>query len=315
MRSRQDIISEVLIKKQERLAEKIKIKEKKQESLKTNNADYKKICDEIKMIGSRLALVALSGNKTEINKLKERLNTLNTAKEEMLKSADIKDIEYDCPLCKDKGITDDKLCSCVKKEADEICLAELNKIAPSESCHFHNFDLSFYEDKKAKDRMTAIFTSVKDYAEKFDDNTKENLLFTGNTGLGKTHLSLAVANKVITKGKSVIYSPAYNLFGQIETEHFKDHTDKTYKDATETDLLIIDDLGGEFVSPFVLSVVYNIINTRINSSKPTIISTNLDFEELEKRYTPRVVSRLIGEYEIKQFLGRDIRLAKKLGKK
>ena len=81
------------------------------------------------------------------------------------------------------------------------------------------------------------------------------------------------------------------------------------------DLLILDDLGAEFTSAFVTASIYNIVNSRLLSGLPTIVSTNLSLSELEKRYGERVVSRFMGCYEIKQFAGRDVRVMKKVMEK
>ena len=78
------------------------------------------------------------------------------------------------------------------------------------------------------------------------------------------------------------------------------------------DLLILDDLGTEFLSQFVTAMLYNIINTRLLEGRPTIISTNLSFQEISKRYTDRLTSRLFGGYMHFEFLGRDIRIQSKI---
>ena len=78
----------------------------------------------------------------------------------------------------------------------------------------------------------------------------------------------------------------------------------------ECDLLVIDDLGAEFVTQFTNAALYNIINTRINLGLPTIISSNLTLQEIENEYSTRISSRIIGEYSILCFEGKDIRQLK-----
>ena len=134
----------------------------------------------------------------------------------------------------------------------------------------------------------------------------------GATGLGKTHLSLAIANEVTKKGFQVVYDTAQNIFSSLEKEKFS--YNNSYDRENEIlgcDLLIIDDLGSEFITNFTTAALYNIINTRINRSKPVIISTNLTETELEDKYTQRVTSRIIGNYVSLLFLGKDIRQLKK----
>ena len=79
-------------------------------------------------------------------------------------------------------------------------------------------------------------------------------------------------------------------------------------------MLVIDDLGSEFVSPFIQTLLYNIVNTRLLAHKPTIVNTNLTVAQIGERYSPRVASRFIGEYNMKLFLGNDIRQLKALDK-
>jgi len=133
----------------------------------------------------------------------------------------------------------------------------------------------------------------------------------GATGLGKTHLSLAIANVVAEKGYRVIYDTAHNILSSLEREKFSySNTGEREKEILDCDLLIIDDLGSEFSTQFTVAAIYNIVNTRINRSKPVIISTNLTEKELEEKYTQRVTSRIIGNYVSLLFIGKDIRQIK-----
>ena len=97
-------------------------------------------------------------------------------------------------------------------------------------------------------------------------------------------------------------------FGRLE-----DDTSYNYA-ALECDLLILDDLGTEFSTGFSKSIIYDIVNTRILTKKPTIINTNLSMPEIKEMYTPRVASRFIGEYTALLFHGADIRQIKALNK-
>jgi DNA replication protein DnaC len=157
-----------------------------------------------------------------------------------------------------------------------------------------------------------VLEYCKNYAEDFGTDS-ESLYLHGATGLGKTHISLAIANTVAEKGYSVIYDTAQNILSSLEREKFgHNNNGEREKEILECDLLIIDDLGSEFSTQFTVAAIYNIINTRLLSSKPTIISTNLSIDELTDRYTPRVTSRIVGCYTIKQFKGSDIRQQKRI---
>ena len=158
--------------------------------------------------------------------------------------------------------------------------------------------------------MSEILEYCKCYAEDFSPDS-ESLYMHGATGLGKTHLSLAIANVVAEKGFRVIYDSAQNLLSSLEKEKFSySNSGEREKEVLECDLLIIDDLGSEFSTQFTTAAVYNIVNTRNNRSKPVIISTNLTDTELEAKYSQRITSRIIGEYVSLLFIGRDIRQLK-----
>ena len=135
----------------------------------------------------------------------------------------------------------------------------------------------------------------------------------GGTGLGKTHLSSAIAKRVIEKGNDVFYVTAVNMVGDFESEQFgssqpqKGELTDRYFDC---DLLIIDDLGTELSNQFTVSCLYNLLNVRINRGLATVISTNLSQQELFKKYNDRITSRIIGEFRILPFSGTDIRLQK-----
>ena len=287
--------------------------------LKDENARIDEIDKSIAAIGAKTALAAISGNRKELEKIKETILELDHERTKILDAAGIENIAYFCEKCHDTGYVDGKFCDCVSLAAREMMIDELSKTAPVNECRFDNFDLTYYSDVNSdggnpRKRMTEVLKLCREYVINFDPAVSKSLLFMGNTGLGKTHLSLAMAYDLLMRGFNVIYGSAYNLFAQMESEHFSEHTDRSYNDAVGCDLLIIDDLGGEFVSPYIQSLVYNIINTRLLSRKPTVINTNLSMADINRIYTPRVASRLLGEYTAKKFLGNDIRQQKSIGK-
>ena len=185
---------------------------------------------------------------------------------------------------------------------------------------FESFNVNYYPDTSdpvtgvnPRSRMKEILDFCKDYAADFGTDSPSLLLY-GATGLGKTHLSLAIASEAIRKGYGVIYGSAQNLMSRLEKEHFSSGRDNEYDGSEqailECDLLVIDDLGAEFSTQFTVAELYNIINTRIMSRLPVIISTNLTPDGLEQKYTQRITSRIIGNYISLYFCGKDIRQIK-----
>lgn len=225
--------------------------------------------------------------------------------------------DYHCKLCKDTGFLDGKMCGCLKRLLREEAYRELNALTPLTLSSFENFSLDFYPDTptadgkpSARKQMEHNLQICKDYARDFSEESP-SLLMQGGTGLGKTHLSLAIARAVIDKGFGVVYGSAQNLAINLDKERFGSDGSETMQHLLSCDLLILDDLGTEFSTSYISAAIYNIINTRLLSQKPTIINTNLSTPELQERYTERFVSRIIGAYLFLAFIGQDIRQEKR----
>ncbi len=302
--------------KKESLDSKIKQRELLLASAYKNNPRLFEIDNELSAIGAKLALTALSGDNESLEKLKDYSKQIALEKSQILKKCAVKDIVYDCPICSDSGYVGGKICDCIKKLSNSIVVDEFKTIMPLDESKFENFDLNYYSDKgeNPRRRMTAILKLCKEYVLNFNPKTSQNLLFLGEPGLGKTHLTLAIVSGVIEKGFMPVYGPADNLFSAVEKEKFDGVNKGTYEQMLNCDLLVIDDLGTELVTSFTKSVLYNLINTRLLSKKPIIINTNLTLKEIEQIYTPRIASRLIGNFNANKFIGVDIRQQKILGK-
>ena len=256
------------------------------------NPEYAELERDIAQTSIRLTRVMLSGQKD-----------------------DYLEPKYHCPKCGDTGFIDGKMCSCFKEILRKMAYEELNRTTPLELCSFQSFSLDFYPEKATNSSLSPrhMMENVKkhcwDYANSFTLQSP-NQLFQGGVGLGKTHLSLAVAARVISKGYGVIYGSAQNFFNTIESEHFGRGDDKQYtlNLLKGCDLLILDDIGTEFITQFTMATLHDIINTRILTRRPTIISTNLSIDGLKSKYDERISSRISGNYTRVQFVGSDIRI-------
>lgn len=292
--------------------------------------EYRIIEEELAKTGHEIiAAFSLPSGKAEkcLDEIRKKNEALRNEQKKLLKllnfPEDYLDIKYTCEKCNDTGFYEErddikgvsygtKLCSCHLDLLKKLSFEQMSKSTPLELCSFEDFDLNYYSKTK-KDGvspysvMKDVYSHCIKYAENFDLDSV-SLYFYGRTGLGKTHLSLSIANEVIKKGYSVIYGSLINFLNKIEREKFgRADTADTENMLIDADLLILDDLGAEFSTSLTSSVIYNIINSRICRGVPTIISSNLSLTELRDRYPESVASRIIGTYATVNFLGDDIR--------
>lgn len=260
-----------------------------------------------------LNVIAKGGNISFEDIKKKNLATQDKIKYLLVSngySPDYLDIHYKCPKCSDTGYINNNFCDCMTKLFGELMVEKINIDSHIALTKFDDFDLKYYSGNDLC-TMTKILNFARNYAENFDMYS-ESILMSGNTGLGKTHLSLAIADTVIRKGFAVIYDSAVNIFGKIERERYSEENFKNILDTMlDADLLIIDDLGTETETKFCNSMFFSIVDTRINRKKPTIISTNLNIGEIAKRYDNRMGSRLSTMYINLYFLGDDVRLQRR----
>ncbi len=275
----------------------------------------------LSMTGLAVFKASLGGTKgleERIEAVKKENLELQSAKRELLVSngypADYLDIKYSCEKCSDTGYSGIDMCSCMKKALvkEAYNSSGLGKVLNTQT--FKNFDLSYYADEQDRLQMQSILEKSKQYVTDFGKQGKEsNLLFIGTTGLGKTHITTAIAKGVIDKGFDVVYDSAQNIIRAFEMERFEKDESAVAQTVRyfDCDLLIVDDLGTEFRNTFTQSCIYNLLNTRINSGKSMIISTNIEsIEKMRETYDDRITSRLVGNFRPFKFVGKDIRLAK-----
>ena len=230
-------------------------------------------------------------------------------------AADYTAPHYECAACGDTGYVDYKMCDCMRKKLILAGYASSGIGTLMQTQSFDNFSLDYYKN----DRMTYLlmqnnFERAKQYAATFHPAKSDNLAMFGGTGLGKTHLSTAIAREVIDGGWDVVYVSCVDMFADYEAQRFGNSTGTpTGADLshyTECDLLIIDDLGTELTNQFTTSCLYGLLNTRLNRRLPVILSTNLETDEFRKRYWDRITSRVLGNFVIMPFKGTDIRRQK-----
>ncbi len=270
----------------------------------------------------KLTLSRPSDLQARIQALRDRNLELQFQRAELLTDhgfpIDYLDDIYTCPYCKDTGYQHNEICSCLKRRYNQELTKELSTLLRDGNESFENFDLNLYSEFPdssgliPRESMKAVFAGCHKFAMNFP-NVSSNLLLRGGTGLGKTYLSACIARVVSGKGYSVCYDTATSALEAFEHQKFAYNSEDAENAAVKVrrmlscDLMILDDLGTEMVTSLTLSALYTLINSRLTSGSKMIISTNCSDEELERKYTPQICSRLHGEFLELPFFGTDLR--------
>ncbi len=254
-----------------------------------------------------------------IDKMEKKINDLKQKKHDILKKYNIPEdferVVYNCSLCNDTGFIGSEKCECFKRKLTEAAYERSNIKNLLKTQNFENFKFDFYSQEKNSLGISPAEYAKKAYdeAKRFCDNFSEskNLLFYGNTGLGKTFISSCIAKQMMDMGKTVCYISATKMFSVYDDYKFnRGNTEENKRVVDEiynSDLLIIDDLGTEFLTTNSLSFMFDILNERIVTDKKLVISTNLSIDEMNTRYTPRFISRLYESFKTLKLEGENIR--------
>jgi len=317
-----------------------KVRDTAQKNLKENQEKIYAQIPRIEQIDSLLAGTGIrisraiisspQNSEVLIEQLKKENDKLISEKNYLLEKAgypkDYLSLKYICSECRDTGYIENKKCRCLEQKIIDKAYAQSNLRDICKYENFDNFDLRYYSDEidkkegvSPKENIKMVMNRCLEFVDKFGKEF-QNIMLCGQTGLGKTFLCNCIAKEILDKGYTVLYATAFQLFKMVEEERFGNDTQQEeythdYLDLVlSVDLLIIDDLGTEFLTVLTRSEFYNFINTRLLEKKPTIISTNLTMENMIANYSDRVVSRIQGNYRTFEIFGKDIRIQKKYKK-
>lgn len=291
----------------------------------------KEIEDKISKVGLEMMKLVLKNpsNKEALTlEAKEKIQTLTNEKQALLDSWNVPkgylDIQYECNLCKDRGfLPNGKKCNCLKQAIinESYKMSNLSRLLEKQNqCTYDDSIFSEEIDPNAdispRQNMQLILSDCDEFIYDFDKDNDTNLLFYGDTGLGKTFMSSYIAKALLDKGYLVIYQTAFKMFEIIEEYKFRNSDNhlsrEDYENLFECDLLIIDDLGTELTNTFTISELFIILNTRLLNGKKTIISTNLNPAQLGELYTQRIFSRIFDKFKMIKFIGADLRWQNKI---
>lgn len=334
------LLKQILREYEEKRNKAIQEAEARKKELLKVNPRLAEIEKELASISIQTAKSILLSNEKEkaklLNDLKKQTSALIKEKNAFIKNLSKENNylnpHFDCKLCKDTGYVQkdntSQMCSCLKQRIFDIAYNKSN-MGNLEKENFSNFNIRIFSDKPDKEKyksdvspkqnMLIIKEKAQNFIDNFDNIDEKNLIFMGTTGVGKTFLTNCIANEILKQGKTVLYQTAPVMFDEINDAKFGRDESKSnlLENILNVDLLIIDDLGTEKISDSKITELFSIINTRLLNQNhkitKTIISTNLNVDELFKTYTTRIGSRLAGNYRFIRFFGDDLRFKK--GKK
>ena len=286
---------------------------------------YSQLEEEIAGLYAGRARSAVLGQPSPDAGSQRQLQLLQDRQKQLLLDAgypaDYLELTYTCPDCRDTGFIGSDKCHCFKQAMVDLLYSQSNIHEVLKKENFDTFDIRYYSEQKDKrlgisprENMQSIVSTCLDFIRHFDEQTR-NLLFYGDTGVGKTFLTNCIARELLDSSHTVIYLTAFHLVDILQSNTFgsddmDDSGENMFDYILDCDLLIIDDLGTELNNSFVTSQLFLCINERLLSRKSTIISTNLSLDELQNEYSERIFSRLVSNYEIMLILGDDIRIKK-----
>ena len=270
----------------------------------------------------RFRTAVKTGNRAAVEGFSGELRDLEAEKRRLLAEAgypaDALEPRFRCPDCRDTGMADGQRCHCFKARAAELLYSQSGLRRIIERENFDRFSLELYDDQRV---ITKVGMTERAYMEKQLERCRryaagfrekrENLLFRGNTGVGKSFLSHCIAKELIDQGFAVLYLGAAELFECMAAVSMDREEDLSRKEQYDlifsADLLIIDDLGTEMMNSLTISQFFNLLNARDVPEKGTVISTNLSLTMLRDTYTERITSRILSGYSIIELYGDDLR--------
>ena len=309
--------------------------EKRAKSRDLANLHYERVCQkgpELASIDASISSASLdqakkllAGDDTALASLKEEIRSLSDRRRRLLSDAgfpeDYLEQHFECPDCQDTGYVGTKKCHCFLKAIIDLFYTQSNLKGLLEQENFEHFNFDYYSSnyrdrlsgQNSRELATQAYQECMNFIHNFDTE-HGNLLLFGNTGIGKTFLSHCIAKEVMDSLHSVLYLTASEFFDALLEKALtrNDESCLLYEQIHQCDLLIIDDLGTERNTDFVVSQLFVCLNDRILNRKSTIISTNLTLEEIKTNYTERTFSRISNHYKILRLAGDDIRIQKKL---
>lgn len=306
--------------------EEVSLLKKRKEDIKNLYPEILDLDNTIQKLSLKLSLAILQSKDAEatLSQYKDEIMDLRARKYEMLVSngysQEYLNLHYRCNNCKDTGFIGIQKCSCYKNKLIKLYYQNSDLEDTLREKNFNQFDINLFSSHKVGDEKytprknmeNTLEYITSEYIPMFADNTT-NLLFFGNPGSGKTYLSYCIAKELLDDGFLVVYKTSDELINNLKDIRFNGNS-KLEVLLLDCDLLIIDDLGAEQKSDFVITELFNLLNKKLLRKKKMLVSTNLSLHDITKIYSERICSRLIGDFKLCKFYSDDIRIKLNLKK-
>ncbi len=197
---------------------------------------------------------------------------------------------YSCKHCEDTGYIDGKMCDCLKREITKILITQsgFGKLESFEQADFSKF--------QNPEEMKKLYTLMQNWCNQ-NPPTKTLIYLSGGTGVGKTHLVKCMANALIENSKVVNLVTAFSVNQDLVkafTSFDNDLREQTLQKYLDCEYLFIDDLGTEIKQKGIsVNMLYLILNERKMRGLSTIITSNLNINDIRDQYDERISSRIV----------------------
>ena len=296
-----------ILKIQRQLQEEYAIKKIRAEGIASENRvkalknkKYADLCEKERALVFDVARekAAQKPDKAEISEMDSALKLVRKQIAECLSSLKLKpsdfEAKYECSICKDTGFVGGEPCSCYKKRKNELLIIECG-LKKENLVGFDGFNPQIFKNEKQREEQTKLKEKLEKWCDSFPSVKKTNIVILGETGVGKTFLAKCVAKTMLEKGFSVLFVSAFEMNNLMMKFHttFDSSKQEYISTLLESDLVIIDDLGTEpIIKNITLNYLYLVLSERERFGRPTIITSNLSTEAIDKRYGERIYSRL-----------------------
>lgn len=268
-----------------------------------DNPNFKKVYNEYISLVISNARQGLGETKDSLAKKEEYKNILKT-----LGISNIEPIHF-CKKCEDSGMIESNYCDCLIEQINTLLREESGFLS------LEDFATTTFDCTSNPDYSKSLYEKMQKWCH--SDFNKTLIFIAGQTGVGKTHLMKCMANELIKRHKVVTLTTSFAMHQDFVKSYACRDLDEKQALLDKyllAEVLFIDDLGTELRQHNItINYLYQVLNERKLAKRPTVITTNLNFDEVLDYYDERISSRIADKSTSVciYIQGEDIRLKQK----